>query len=214
VRVEAWLVRPGAPNPGAPVPAVIFAHGNGEVIANNMWLAQSYAALGYTVLMPEYRGYGRSTGTPTERGLVSDFVSLRDRLAELEEIDAQRIVYHGRSLGGGVLAQVAAQRPPAALVLESSFTSVSSMSWRYGAPPVLVRDRFETERVLPGLTCPVLFLHGTEDRIIPIAHAERNRAHVPGAKLVTRRAGHNDLWVGGEELWDEIEVFLEEALGR
>src|SRR5438045_8236 len=84
-------------------------------------------------------------------------------LAARPDVDRSRIVIHGRSLGTGVASQLAGRHQPAALILESPFTSVASFAWRYGVPPVFLKSPYRTDEVLPKLTCPILILAGRDD---------------------------------------------------
>lgn len=188
-RVEAWLL-PGDAAGAAPL--MIYAHGNGELI--DLW-ADEFAPLraaGIHVLLVEYPGYGRSGGTPSESSVTAALVAAYDRVAADPRVDARRIVGHGRSLGGGAIAQLAARRPLAALVLESTFTSLRDVVRRYFIPHVLVRNRFDTRGVLAKFRGPVLLLHGQFDEVIPVAHAQALKAASPAAELHVLPCGHNN----------------------
>lgn len=191
--VECWYV----PNPDAsadkPTPAVVYFHGNGMLIDHQGEAVDLYRRLGYAVLLPEYRGYGRSRGKPTQKAIVADAVDFVDRLRAMPEVDRARIIYHGRSVGGGPAAALAAARPPAALVLESTFTSVAHMARRYLAPPFLIRNPFRTIDVVREAGYPLLILHGTLDKVVPVAEGRLLHAAAPGAAYVEFTAGHNDL---------------------
>jgi hypothetical protein len=208
--VEAWFIPSALARPGRPGPAVIFAHGNAELIDHNLDLAREYNSYGLSVLMPEYRGYGRSDGSPSQAAIVEDFVAWYDRLAAREDVDPERIVLHGRSLGGAVAAQVAAQRPVRGLILESTFTSVKAMAWQFLVPPILVRDPFDTLALAGELNMPVLIMHGTTDRVVPPAHADQLHTAIPGSTRVHFDGGHNDP-VPAEPYWAAITALLRDA---
>lgn len=174
-------------------PAVIFAHGNAALAEHNFDLAEVYAEAGLHVLLPEYRGYAESPGNPGERGLQHDFTRWHDRLVERADVDGGRVLYHGRSIGGGVVGALARDRPPAAMILESTFTSIARMSWRYGVPQWLIRSPFRTIEVVDKIDVPVLVLHGTRDRVIPARHADHLAAAGSKTTLMTRDARHHDL---------------------
>lgn len=189
-RVEAWLL-PAATTTG-PAPLLIHAHGNGELI--DFW-AQEFTTLrdaGIHVLLVEYPGYGRSAGDPSEASLTAAFVAAYDRAIADPRIDAGRVIGYGRSLGGGAIGQLAARRPMAALILESTFTSLRDVVRRYYIPDWLVRNRFDTRAMLAGFQGPVLIIHGTRDGILPAAHAHALKAAAPGATLHLLPCGHND----------------------
>lgn len=212
VTVDAWLLLGKGSTAETPGPAAVFFHGNGELI--NIWAGEMswYTERGYTVLLPEYRGYGRSDGAPSQAAIVDDATHFFDRLVALPAVDASRVVLHGRSLGGGVAAQVAALRPAAALVLASTFSSGSAMA--RGVLPFaagfMIRHPFETEAALKTFDGPTLILHGDRDGMSP-DHARRNAAAARDATLVIYPGvGHNDM-PSGHGSWDDILPFLDRA---
>lgn len=210
-RVEAWYVRAPNATEQSPAPLAIFAHGNGELIDDHLALCDAYGRLGISTLLVEYRGYGRSGGAPSQHGLVEDVVAFHDRVADRPEVDGQRLVYHGRSLGGGVVAELAVRRKPAAMILESTFTSLRSMTRRYLAPGFLVRHPFDVKRAISNLDVPILILHGERDAIIPVTHARKLARAVPHAQLVEMPAGHNNFPVDEDAYWQRIATFLRES---
>jgi pimeloyl-ACP methyl ester carboxylesterase len=188
-RVEAWLL-PGAAR--GPAPLLIHVHGNGELI--DFW-ADAFTMLraaGVHVLLVEFPGYGRSAGDPSEASVTAALVAAYDKVVTDPRVDAQRVVGYGRSLGGGAIAQLVARRAMAALILESSFTSLTDIIRRYYVPDVLIRNRFDTRAVLAAYRGPVLIIHGTTDGIIPVAHARALQAASPRATLQLLPCGHND----------------------
>lgn len=196
VRVEAWLYLPAGATAASPMTTVVFAHGNGETIDLHGELVRGYVSRGVGVFMPEWRGYGRSTGEPSQAGIASDMRALRAWLIAQPGVDARRLVYHGRSLGGGVACELARTDPPAAMVLESTFTSVTALTGRMLVPPVLVRHPFRNREVLAEATWPLLLMHGTRDQAIPVTHARANRAAaVRSPKVLYQEfdSNHNDL---------------------
>src|SRR5687768_16450237 len=172
--------------------AIVFAHGNGERAED--WLDQfgDVQAAGLDVLIVEYPGYGIAEGSPTQTSITNAMLAGYDWLRDQQGLSADRIVAYGRSLGGGAAAQLAARRPVAALILESSFTSVRAFAGRFLAPGFLVRDPFDTMAVLAHYRAPLLVLHGTRDAIAPAAHGQALAAAVPGATYVPLPCGHND----------------------
>ncbi len=215
-QVEGWFMPVASATTETPAPAVIFFHGNGEIIDYLDDIVAGYHRLGYSVLLPEYRGYGRSDGKPSQRAICSDARRFYDALTQRPDVDASRIVFHGRSLGGGVAAQLALERKPAALILQSVFKSVASMAWRVGAPPFLVRHPFYTDRAVAQLNVPILIFHGTRDEIIPVSHGRRLRRLAPHAVYIEYDAGHNDFPGRGREerYWTDIREFLDRPLRR
>ncbi|HOA73046.1 MAG TPA: alpha/beta fold hydrolase [Phycisphaerae bacterium] len=193
--VPGFFIRHGAAAEGKPGPAVIFFHGNAEIIDFQSRVEEMYGRLGVSVLLPEYRGYGRArhVGSPSQEALVADGVKFYDELIKRPDVDPARVIIHGYSIGGGVAAQVATQRRPAALILEATFTSLASFAWRYGVPPALSRHPFRTDEVLPGLGVPLFIAHGRHDTIVPVEHGRRLHALVPTSTYIELEQGHMDL---------------------
>ncbi len=175
--------------------AVLFLHGNGESVADRPDLIAQLHMAGWDVLVPAYRGYPGSEGSPTEEGLYKDARAAWDYLVDVRGFDPSDIVIHGKSLGGGVATGLVMDVHPAALVLESTFTSLpdvaSRVAWMY---PVqwLMPDRFDTAARAPFLDLPVLLLHGTDDLLIPVDHARTNVQLFADADLVEVPAGHGE----------------------
>lgn len=208
--VEAWFLPGDEVEADRPGPVVVFAHGNGELI--DFWPGElgQYRRMGVSVLLPEYRGYGRSAGRPSQRAITEDFVAFYDRLIEHPKVDPERIVYHGRSVGNGALAALAEHRPPAAFICESSFTSAADLARRFLVPRVLMRDPFEVQDVLAEFAGPVLLLHGTADEVIPVRHARRLHETTPQSELALYDGvTHNEPMPAGR-YWADIERFLGE----
>ncbi|MEX1017006.1 MAG: alpha/beta fold hydrolase [Phycisphaeraceae bacterium] len=206
-RVEAWLLPGHGVSADRPGPAVIVAHGNGERIDFWVHALEPYRELGVTVLMPEYRGYGRSDGTPSADAILDDFARFHDRLASRDDVDADRIFFHGRSLGGATLGTLTADRTPAALILESTFTSTADMARGYLVPGFMVRDRFDARAGLRAYAGPVLLMHGERDSVIPPDHARQLHAAAANSELVWFDTDHNDILPGGA-YWQAITTFL------
>jgi hypothetical protein len=167
--------------------------------------------MGVTVMLCEYRGYGRSAGSPSEAAITMDFEHFFDRLIAFPEVDARRIVFHGRSLGGGAVCALADRRQPAAMILESAFTSVIDLARRFAVPAQLVLDKFDNRRILSNFDNPVLILHGRADRIVPSGHALRLHKVAKHSRLILYEGGHNDGLTQRQIYWNDIESFLREA---
>lgn len=209
-RIEGWFA-PGtgatAENPGA---AIIYCHGNAELIDDNTDYLRAYAQRGLSVLLIEYPGYGRSQGEPSQASITDAGTRFYDLFAARPEVDPARIVIHGKSLGGGAAAQIADKRSAAALILESTFTSVASFASDYYMPELLVRHPFRTDAVLKSFTKPVLIFHGTEDEIIPVSHGRALAAIRPDATFIESPGGHNDYPRNRAAYWASIDGFLTE----
>lgn len=212
-KVEAWLWRPAASvdgeEPGR-APLVIYFHGNAELIDDCRDRLRGWHERGYAVLLPEYRGYGRSDGAPSQKGIVADAQRFYDLVAARPDIDPARIVIQGRSIGGGVACQLAASRLCAALILECPFTSAASFAWRVGAPPFLCTSPFRNDAVLRTLDRPVLILHAAQDEIIPVSHGRRLHALARQSTYAELDGGHNTFPLDESAYWDAIDRFLHE----
>lgn len=209
-RNEAWFL----PAPGAskdrPAPAVVFLHGNAELIDYQDHVIYAYHRLGVSVLLPEYRGYGAAAGKPSQAGILEDNLRFYDWLVHRPEVAPDKVVIHGRSLGGGVACDLATRRPPAALVLESTFTSAAALANRYLAPSFLCKYPFRNDLALRHLTCPVLIGHGRSDQIIPVSHGRALRDQVGHAVYKEYDCDHNGFpgATNEDDWWETIRTFL------
>ena len=196
-----WL-----PNPGAAY-TIFFSHGNAEDLGDDRPYLEEMRAAGFSVFAYDYRGYGQSTGRPGERRALADASAAYRHLTGTLGVPPERVIVHGRSLGGGPSAYLAAREPVAGLVLESTFTSVFAVS---PGVPIFPFDRFRVEKRLARVRCPVLVIHGTDDEVVSFHHGERLLRAAPGPKrsLWIDGAGHNDLVpVAGERYWDALRDF-------
>jgi len=210
-KVESWLFPPSIENTTDPAPAVIFAHGNGELI--DFWPDElkTFTRFGLALLLVEYPGYGRSAGKPSQKRITEVFIAAYDVLTARKDIDSTRIVLFGRSLGGGAVCALAAKRPSKALILMSTFTSVGSFASRYLVPKFLVRDPFDNMAIVSSYSGPILFLHGKYDNIIPFRHGIALNKAAKNSKLMAYDAGHNDCPPNWDVFWQHIESFLREV---
>lgn len=212
VRVEAWYV----PAPAARGTALL-AHGNAGNISHRVDYAVMFHRLGYSLLLFEYRGYGRSEGSPSEEGTYADARAAWRHLVAERGIPPGRIVLVGESLGGAVVARLAADEQPGALVLASSFVSVPELAadlYPWLPARWLARYRYDTLEAFGRVSCPVLIAHSRQDDIVPFRHAEQLYAAVKGPKAFVELAGgHNDGFLFVREEWREaLGRFLEEHL--
>jgi len=198
---------------------VLLFHGNAGNISHRIDYARMFRTLGYSTLLVDYRGYGKSTGTPSEQGTYEDAKAAWQWLTTARGITAGQIVVFGESLGGAVACWLAQQRPAAALILASTFTSVPDLgSEVYGFLPVRLISRFSynTRECLPHVNAPVLVIHSPGDDIIPFAHGKKlfEAAREPKAFLELA-GGHNDGFVFRRPEWVKaLGAFLEEAKGK
>jgi fermentation-respiration switch protein FrsA (DUF1100 family) len=211
----AWFVPAAGGGKG---PAVLVFNGNAGNRSMRSDLASELSAAGLSVLLFDYRGYGGNPGYPSEKGLLRDARTARAWLETREDVDPERIVYFGESLGGGVAVALAAERPPAALVLRSPWTSLVDVARRhYWFLPVgtLLKDRYPSIRRIGNISSPLLVVAGEHDSIVP---AQQSRdlyeaAREPKRLVVIPGADHNDYsLLAGETLIEETLLFLEEHL--
>lgn len=191
--VNAWFVRAV----GKPVGHLLFAHGNAGNIGDRSPVLAMLAAVGFDVLIFDYRGYGRSSGRPTERGIYLDARAAREALLAQAGVDANRVVYLGKSLGGGVMVELATAYPPAALVLMSTFTGLRDAAAAVYPflPKVFVPGAYPSLRRIGDLRCPVLIMHGDNDELLPVwmGRALFEAAAEPKELVIYPGGGHNDL---------------------
>ena len=204
-----WIERPGDR-------VLIWYHGNagniGDRLHNARWFVDR---LGVNVVLVDYRGYGRSRGTPDEEGIYLDGLAIYDAVA-VRSVRAEDIVLFGRSLGGAVAIETALVRPAGALVLESVFRSVRALAREHYwfVPTAVIRTRMDNEEKIARVEVPTLVLHGDRDSIVPPAHGRRlfELAARPTRLHVIDGAGHNDTYlVGGEPYADAWALFLRES---
>ena len=180
-------------------------------------LAAGLARLGMSVLLFDYRGYGGNPGTPSEKGLAADARAARAWLAAQPEVDPNRTVYFGESLGAAVAIGLALEQPPAALVLRSPFTSLAEVAKaHYPWLPVgrLLIDRYPSIDRIGSLSVPVMIIAGDRDDIVPESLSRKlyDAAHEPKRFLLVPGTGHNDPeLVDGDRMLKEVGRFLSEA---
>lgn len=197
-------------------------HGNADLAIWQLdWARQVERRTQYAVFLAEYRGYMSLSGSPTYLSTKLDARAAYDHLRIAFRIDRTRMVYYGHSLGSAVATELAEIHPPAALVLESPFSSARAMARLIVSPPVVLawraisRIHFDTRRAVSELDVPVSVAHGQRDRIVPFRMGLEvyEAAKRKGELLVVEAAGHNDLAdLGGEQYWRWIAQALEPQL--
>ena len=176
--------------------AVLFFHGNaGSIVHRLDWLPM-FQQLRLSVLLVDYRGFGASTGSPSEAGTHVDAEAAWRFLTETRGIPAGRIVVMGESLGGAVAARLAARVHPAALVLHSAFTSAPDLAadlYPFLPARLLTRFDYNTLDAVMKLRCPLLVAHSPGDEIVPVAHGRRlHDAATVDKQWLELAGGHND----------------------
>ena len=195
---------------------LIFCHGNAGNISHRIASIQIFHQLGLNILIFDYRGFGRSEGTPDEQGTYLDAEAAWHYLTESKGYRASQIVVFGRSLGTGIASWLAREKRPSSLILESSFTSMPDLAARlYPLFPArwLSRYSYPTRENLKHLSLPVLFIHSPGDEIIPYELGRENYAIAREPKTFLEISGsHNDgFLVSGEIYLAGIARFLKDS---
>ncbi len=208
VRVSAWYI----PGPRADAPVMLCLHGNGGNLSNRVEKMKIFLGAGAAQLWVDWRGYGESSGRPSEQGLYRDARAASGWLASVKGVAPSRLVLYGESLGCGPAVELAASAPSAGLIVDSGFTSVPDMAalvfpW---LPSALIATRFDNLAKLPRVRVPVLFLHSREDDVVPFEMSRRNFEAALGPKrFLEMRGTHNDGFLEtGAPYADAIRDFL------
>lgn len=214
VELYGWFV----PKPNARG-VILFCHGNAGNISHRLDYLQLFNKMGYSTLLFDYRGFGRSEGKPSEHGTYQDALGAWTYLVDKRSICPEEIAIYGESLGGAVAAWLAKQHHPGALILASSFTSVPDVaSAVYPLFPVrwLAHFEYDTKRSLGDVACPVLVIHSPEDEIIPFSHGQDlfQQAKDPKAFLEIRGSHNTGFMDSGDVYLKGISSFLSEHLPK
>lgn len=171
---------------------ILFSHGNAEDIFNSTPFFEQLSRSGFNVLAYDYRGYGTSEGIPSEKNAYEDIETAYNYLVNAQKILPEKIIIHGRSLGGAVSIDLASRKKCRGLIVESSFVSAFRVMT---AVPIYPFDKFESINKIRLVKCPILFIHGTNDTLIPIWHGQKlfETANEPKTFFAVENAGHNDV---------------------
>ncbi len=219
VRLHAWYV------PGKGERTLLLLHGNAGNIGHRVYnVMMTVNQLGVDVLIPDYRGYGRSEGTPTEQGTYLDGEAALSYLTVERGIEPTDLVLFGRSLGSAVAVELATRHSFHAVVLESPLTSVEEFARLHypalsgvAATDAAVRTQYDSLSKIGRVTSPLMILHGDVDDIVPFEMGERLFAAAGEPKHFYRieGAGHNDTYVvGGEAYFAALDDFIRNPGGE
>ena len=208
IHLDGWFI-PAPENRGV----ILFCHGNAGNISHRLDSLLLFHRMGFSTLIFDYRGYGRSQGRPSEAGTYLDVEAAWAYLTRERSIAPSRIILFGRSLGAAVAAHQAVIHPPGALIVESCFTSVPDMAAElYPFLPVrwLSRLDYNVQEKLQRVSCPVLVVHSRDDEIIPFSHGRALYAAANEPKqFLELRGGHNDgFLLAGQTYILELDRFL------
>jgi alpha-beta hydrolase superfamily lysophospholipase len=192
VMIHGWFI----PSP-EPKAALLYFHGNAGDCRDWVGVAPGFVRAGFHLFLVDYRGYGRSEGKPSEKGLYRDGEAAWTWFAERAAAEGLPAFVLGKSLGSAVAADLAARHAPAGLILDSAFASMREVVALHARPlpSILVPRMFETLSKAAEIACPTLVLHGDADAIVPISHGLRlyEKLQSPKALGIIEGAGHNDL---------------------
>ncbi|MBI4212849.1 MAG: alpha/beta hydrolase [Chloroflexi bacterium] len=209
VPLHGWFV------PGTGSVTWFWFHGNGGNISHRVPDIHTFHdKLGVNIFIFDYRGYGRSGGTPSEEGLYRDAEAALEVLRNRRDVDMGALLYFGRSLGAAVAIELATHHPPSGLVVEGAFGSVPAMA-RHAYPflPVgpLLRTRYDSLRKIQTLEVPLLVIHAERDEVVPLEMGRRlfEAAREPKRFFLVTGAHHNDTaTVGGDHYLSALEDFV------
>ena len=192
-------------------PTLLYFHGNAGTLATRGERVRKYQDKGYGLFMMTYRGFGGSTGRPSERANVRDAKQAYDVLMS-NGVSAGDIVLYGESLGSGVATQVAADKDCAGVILDAPYTTmtdVAALHYPYLPARLLMTDRYRTKAYIARINAPLLIVHGEEDEVIPVAmgRALFEMAKEPKQIATFEGAGHADHYVFGsyDVIWQWLE---------
>ena len=200
-------------NPAATY-TLLLSHGNGEDLGSMLPLLPGLGSLGFSIFAYDYRGYGRSEGSPSERHVYSDIDGAYDYLTGKLAVTPDTIVAYGRSLGAGAAVDLAARRTVGGVILESPFLTAFRVMTRV---PLFPFDKFRNVDKIGRVRCPLLILHGEADEIVPFWHGRALFEKAPGPKTFVAVPGahHNDLmWVAGARYGQALRDFEASLRGR
>jgi fermentation-respiration switch protein FrsA (DUF1100 family) len=191
VKIHGWLA---LQENAKEAPTLLYFHGNAGHIGFREDIVYSlHRKTLANIFIFDYRGYGRSEGSPSRKGLIADAKAALQYLKSLKSIDPEKIVYLGDSLGGAVALELAVLSPPKGLILKSTFTSIQEMA-PVPVPFFLIKHNFNSIALMPQIQCPKLFFHGNRDQMIPFEQGKRLYEVAQGDKAfhVLEGADHND----------------------
>jgi uncharacterized protein len=205
VTLHGWLIhaRPNASQLSSYNANLIFLHGNAGNIGDRLGKIELFHQLGLNILIIDYRGYGKSTGRPSEKGMYNDALAAYDYLVKRPDIAARPIVAYGASLGGAAAIDLATKRSLSHLIIDSSFSSAADMAKIIypSIPSFLIKTKLDSITKVQKVLIPKLFFHSSEDEVVPIALGEKLYDASPEPKEFVKISGsHNDGHIHSEKL--------------
>lgn len=212
-KTSGWYVHTEAQPKGV----ILFSHGNAGNISDRLESVGLFRDMGYDVFLYDYGGYGESTGRPSEERCYEDIRAAWRYLTDERKIAPEEIVLHGRSLGAGPTSQLGTEVVPAAIILESAFTSVPDIAQEfYPILPVrfVVTIQFDNGEKVGRFRSPVMVVHSVDDDLIPFHHGQKlfELAHEPKAFLEIGGDHNSGIWISRERYTSGLAQFLDEHL--
>lgn len=209
VTLNAWLIKYSES-----APTLLFFHGNAGNNSHRLEKIVNFYQLGLNVFIVDYRGYGKSKGTPCESGAYFDAEASYDYLAGRKDIDMNKIVVYGESIGGAFAIDLATKRKIAALIVDSTFTSAKEMAKGLApiVPSFLLCSRMDSISKIKSIAIPKLLIHSQDDEIIPYCMGQKLFSVAPNPKeFLTTTGGHNDCYYRSKDKVNNgIRDFLKE----
>lgn len=198
IRLSAWFI------PSKESRAILlFCHGNGGNISHRLEKIFILNRLGLDILIFDYRGYGKSSGSPSEEGLYADAAAAYDYMVN-RGVPPQKIIGYGESLGSAVVLDLALKEEMAGVIIEEAFTSVQDMARVHFPfiPASILRSRYDALEKIKNVEIPKLIFHSINDEIVPFEQGQRifERASAP-KEFVQLRGGHNDAFIASKEIY-------------
>ena len=208
VELHAWWI----PNEKASH-TFLWLHGNAGNITHRKYILEHLKTLGINILMLDYRGYGRSEGIPSEKGLYTDAEAAHDFLVNTKNISPRSIIVFAQSLGTPVGAELMLRRECGGAILEAPFTSAKEMAMKIIPIPLgwAIKSEFDTLSKIKKINKPILIVHGTADSVVPFEHGKRvfESANAPKTFIELPNIGHNDQWENANKKYlESIITFL------
>jgi hypothetical protein len=196
---------------------VLFCHGNGGNISHRIDTLKILNRLGLNVFIFDYHGYGKSGGSPSEDGTAMDAEAAWQYVTVTRGIPAERVILHGRSLGGAVAARLAVAHTPRALVLESTFTSIPDIGaeiYPYLPVRAISRIHYDTKAIIADVGCPLLVIHSPDDDLVPYHHGRAlfDAAREPKVFLEIHGDHNWGFLDAGETYTVGLDAFITDAL--
>jgi uncharacterized protein len=197
--------------PGILPDVILYFHGNAGDLSGWQFVAEDFAAAGFNILLIDYRGYGKSTGEISEKGFYQDADTAYKYLLD-RGFAPNKIIIYGRSIGTGVAIELAGRKLCKGLVLESPYSSLGKLANEklpFFFPSVYLKYRFDNLGKINQVKCPIVFMHGQIDEIIPASHSKRLFEKFEGKKklILIKGGSHNDL-----NSFAEHQIFINEEL--